>query len=305
MSTRRLVPAALASLVALVPLVVGLGSAGAKQAPSTRDVPKASKVIMFASDGMRPDLVDRYAKSGAMPTMRAVMREGSKGVNGLKQGFPPNTGVGWYTLATGTWPGEHGSTNNTFHRTGDLFTNRTSFATTGILQADTIQQAAERAGKTVVSVEWVGSRNIEPALSGPVVDFRGFYSDRGVLVNYDLPGQPALSNQFGVTYQRVTLTTATGYVGAPDVVQPGARAAAEGRRTRRSRRRRTSTASTTSTSTTRPTTARRTTTACMVIPAEAMKNAAAGGLEPRRERVGRGQGAARPARAPARRRAST
>ena len=222
MRNRRFVPAALASLIALVPLVVGLGSAGAREAPATsaRDVPKAQKVILFASDGLRPDMVDRYAKAGHMPTMRALMRNGSKGVNGLRQGFPPNTGVGWYTLATGTWPGEHGSTNNTFHRTGDLFTNRTSFATTGILQADTIQQAAERAGKTVVSVEWVGSRNIDPPLRGPVVDFRSFFSDRGVLVNYDLPGQPALSNQFGVTYQRVNLTTATGWSGVPTSYSP-------------------------------------------------------------------------------------
>ena len=32
---------------------------------------------------------------------------------------PPNTGAGWYTLATGAWPGVHGSTNNTFHKNGD------------------------------------------------------------------------------------------------------------------------------------------------------------------------------------------
>ena len=47
-----------------------------------------------------------------------------------------------------------------------------SFATTGILQADTALQAAERAGKEVVSVEWVGARGLNPALQGPVVDFR-------------------------------------------------------------------------------------------------------------------------------------
>ena len=103
-----------------------------------------------------------------MPTMNALMKQGVTGKNGLKQGFPPNTGVGWYTLSTGTWPGEHGSTNNTFHRIGEgNFNNSTSFATNGILQADHIGQAAERAGKTVVSVEWVGSRNLTAAAPGP------------------------------------------------------------------------------------------------------------------------------------------
>jgi hypothetical protein len=94
------------------------------------------------------------------------MASGVKGANGLLQGFPPNTGVGWYTLASGAWPGEHGSTNNTFHRTGEAnFNNRTAFSAPGILQA------AERAGKTVVAVEWVGARALVPALQGPVVAF--------------------------------------------------------------------------------------------------------------------------------------
>jgi len=42
-----------------------------------------NKVIMFASDGMRPDLVDRYAAAGAMPTMAGLMSSGVKGQNGL------------------------------------------------------------------------------------------------------------------------------------------------------------------------------------------------------------------------------
>lgn len=149
--------------------------------------PFAERVIFFSSDGMRPDLMERYAAEGAMPTYAALLRDGVKGDNGLIQAFPPNTGVGWNTLATGTWPGEHGSTNNTFHRVGEgNFNNRTSFATTGILQADTLPQAAERAGKTVVAVEWAGARTFVPALQGPVVDFRTFLSNRGILLNYDL-----------------------------------------------------------------------------------------------------------------------
>jgi 2',3'-cyclic-nucleotide 2'-phosphodiesterase (5'-nucleotidase family) len=157
---------------------------------------------MFAADGMRPDLMERYARKGLMPTYKELMRNGVRGRNGLVQGFPPNTGVGWYTLATGTWPGEHGSTNNTFHRTGTGFDTTTSFATPGILQADTALQAAERVGKKIAAVEWVGVRNLVPAIRGPVVDFRSFFSTRGILVNYDLAGQPGLSNGFGISYQR-------------------------------------------------------------------------------------------------------
>ncbi|HXF60230.1 MAG TPA: alkaline phosphatase family protein [Caldilineaceae bacterium] len=180
-----------------------------------------AKVIFFAADGMRPDLVDKYVAEGVLPTYADLIAKGVKGDNGMVQAFPPNTGVGWYTLATGAYPGEHGSTNNTFHRTGEgNFNNRTSFAAAGILQADTLQQAAERAGKTVVSVEWVGSRSLAPALQGPVVDFRTFFSDRGVLVNYDLPGQPAGANAFGVSYQRVDLDPAAGWTNVPASFSP-------------------------------------------------------------------------------------
>ena len=100
--------------------------------------------------------------------MRELLKPGVRARTACCRRFPPNTGVGWYTLATGTWPGEHGSTNNTFHRTGEgNFNNRTRSRRTAILQADTIAQAAERAGKTVVSVEWVGARASSPRCRGP------------------------------------------------------------------------------------------------------------------------------------------
>ena len=31
---------------------------------------------MFASDGMRPDLVEKYAAEGAMPTYKELMKDG-------------------------------------------------------------------------------------------------------------------------------------------------------------------------------------------------------------------------------------
>ena len=227
--TRRRTPARVLVAV-LAPLVLAaVVLTGGAIAASEAEAPLAEKMIMFAADGMRPDLVDKYAAQGAMPTMAELMADGVKGQNGLLQGFPPNTGVGWATLATGTWPGEHGSTNNTFFRQGESnFNNRTSFADTGVLQADTIAQAAERAGKTVVAMEWVAARSYVPALQGPVVDFRSFFSNRGVVVNYDLPGQPAGANAFGVSYQRTgaadnqtptynvpAVTDATGWTNVP------------------------------------------------------------------------------------------
>ena len=206
--------ALVAAVVSMVPAQAAKPQAAKPQAAAAAG--SAEKVILFASDGMRPDLMEGYAAEGFMPTYADLMANGVRGDNGLIQAFPPNTGVGWSTLATGTYPGEHGSMNNTFHRIGEgTFNNRTSFATTGLLQADTIQQAAERAGKKIASVEWVGSRTISPALAGPVIDFRNFFSTRGVLTFPSIPSEQAGATTFGLSYQVASFVPAAGWSNAP------------------------------------------------------------------------------------------
>ena len=107
--------------VVLALLVSLLPTTSAAAANISTGKPSAERVIFFAADGMRPDLMEKYVGEGIMPTYANLIAKGVKGENGLVQAFPPNTGVGWYTLATGAYPGEAGSTNNTFHRTGDDF----------------------------------------------------------------------------------------------------------------------------------------------------------------------------------------
>ncbi len=91
------------------------------------------------------------------------------------------------------------------------------------MQADTIQQAAERAGKKIASVEWVGSRTIAPALAGPVIDFRNFFSTRGVLTFPSIPSEQAGATTFGLSYQVASFVPAVGWSNAPtgdDSVSP-------------------------------------------------------------------------------------
>src|SRR6266508_3671025 len=159
MMLSRLGPAAAAVLLISLLATLGPGSAGASKSKTASPI-VSGKLLFYSSDGMRPDLMEQLAASGQMPTYASMIATGVHGANGLKQAFPPNTGVGWYTLMTGTWPSEHGSTNNTYHRTGEgNFNNRTSFSGAGTLQADTLAAAAERAGKKVAQVEWVGGAN--------------------------------------------------------------------------------------------------------------------------------------------------
>jgi Type I phosphodiesterase / nucleotide pyrophosphatase len=210
---RRLAgPAALAGFVLSMLVVLGAGgSAGALGAATAK--PSAAKVLFFSSDGMRPDLMESYATAGVMPTYKALMDAGVRGANGLLQAFPPNTGVGWYTLMTGTWPSEHGSTNNTFHRTGDAFANSTSFSGAGVLQADTLAAAAERADKKVAQVDWVGGR--QSGIAGPTVDFANFFSTRGVLAAPAVPEEQAGAAAFGISYQVASFGPASGWTNVP------------------------------------------------------------------------------------------
>ncbi len=220
MRRRHLHPFALLTTFALLGTLVSGVTAAAPVAAGSSATPHADSVVLFNADGMRPDLMQKYAAAGAMPTYASLMKTGVVGDNGMVQAFPPNTGVGWYTLGTGTYPGEFGSTNNTFFQVGGNFNNSTAAFTTGILQADTLPQAAERAHKKVVSVEWSGNRNLVPALQGPVVDYRSFFSARGILLNYDMPGQPAGANAFNVKYERVDLADASGWSNVPVSYSP-------------------------------------------------------------------------------------
>src|SRR5262249_39265151 len=157
----------------------------------------------------RPDVMQRYVNQGAMPTYASLIANGVKGDNGLLPAFPPNTGVGWDTLMTGTWPSDHGSTNNPYFRAGDTFSNRTPFSAAGTMQADTLAAAAERAGKTVAQVNWVGGAN--SGINGPTVDFATFYSNRGIVVPASVPADAAAAANFGVNYLPAAVSPAGGW----------------------------------------------------------------------------------------------
>ena len=166
-----------------------------------------------------------------MPTMGRFLGEGrTRPGMGLLTQAPPNTGAGWYSLATGAWPGVHGSTNNTFHINGQPFANRTAAFDPGVLQAESIAQSAERGGLKVAQVEWAGGRNA--TIQGPTIDFRSFFSGRGVATNFigtagdalfdDVPFIPSFGLQFDhpaghagqAPFPGAAPTPATGWTGA-------------------------------------------------------------------------------------------
>src|SRR3954471_23291045 len=182
-----------------------------------------SKLLFFTSDGMRQDAVERYADEGVVPGFRELLKHGAYASDhGLLTQAPPNTGAGWFTLATGAWPGVHGSTNNTFHINGSTFANsQAAFPSNGssILQAETLAQAAERGGKKVAQIEWAGGRSA--VINGPTVDYRSFFSGRGVATNYVSPEDNVpFATSLGVQFDQSQPTDATGWTNVPRSYSP-------------------------------------------------------------------------------------
>ena len=188
---RRLCVTICTAIIIAATTVPGPGAFATGQ-PRHHDGSRERPVLFFVADGMRQDLVEQFAQPwrNKVPAMAKLLKWGSSASGGgLLTEAPPNTGAGWYSLATGAWPGVTGSTNNTFHINGQPFANRTGAFDAGVLQAESIAQSAERGGKKVVQFEFAGGRGA--STQGPTVDFRSFLSGRGVATNYISPTDDA------------------------------------------------------------------------------------------------------------------
>ena len=187
---------ALASLLAFMFGAIGPVTAGA----DSNSKSLTDKVIFFAADGLRQDLIETYADQRLMPNMAELLKHGTKaGDNGLLTQAPTNTGAGWFSLTTGAWSGVHGSTNNTFAINGAPFANRTAAFDAGVPQAETLAQAAERGGRKVAQIEWAGGRS--GITSGPTIDYRSFLSGRGIATNFISPtDDPNFTASFGLQF---------------------------------------------------------------------------------------------------------
>ena len=145
-------------VLAVVGLLASSVAAPVVAKPPPGKGPASDSAVLFASDGMRQDLVEKYAAQGLMPTMASFLKHGAS--------------------ATGQRPADPGAAE---HRRRLVHARdrrvagrprldqqhvphqRQPFANThrrrsapGVLQAESIAQAAERGGMKVAQVEWAG-----------------------------------------------------------------------------------------------------------------------------------------------------
>ena len=165
-------------------LAVSVG-APAAAAPPGKGGNTAGKAVFFAADGMRQDIVEKYAAAGVMPTMKRVPEGRHEGVR--QRPADPGAAEHGRRLVHASRPArgrastDRPTTRST--RTGTRSaTARTAAFDPGVLQAESIAQSAERGGLKVAQVEWAGGRNA--SIQGPTIDFQGFFSGRGVATNF-------------------------------------------------------------------------------------------------------------------------
>ena len=139
------------------------------------------------------------------PTLKAT---GVSGDNGLLQAFPPNTGTGWAHprhrhLARRARLDQQHLPPRRRGRLRQLAPAPTSPASSRPTPSPRRPSGpARRSSPSSGSAPAATTRRCK----GPVVDFRTFFSDRGVLTNYDLPGsrpgpRPSASPTSGSTSQ--------------------------------------------------------------------------------------------------------
>jgi hypothetical protein len=187
------------------------------------------RVLVFVADGMRQDYMKEFAGSGKMPAYERLLKTGVDAGDGMIPPLPPNSGVAWTTLATGASPATTGITGNSFHDNNLPFTafGMSAWAA-GANKAETIAEAAEKAGLKVAALGWqtLQKSTIE---NGIVIDASPTWlTARGVVANYDVPLQYAdIRNPIDeyLTLGRVQLINATGWDNTPPSFSPAREAA--------------------------------------------------------------------------------
>jgi 2',3'-cyclic-nucleotide 2'-phosphodiesterase (5'-nucleotidase family) len=140
-------------------------TASATQDDATPVAATDTPLILAAVTGWDDATASSLLAAGRLPALQAMVEQGGSG----DMLSPGGTGPALTTLLTGAWPSEHGVISDTFYRTGSPeFAGVATWTDPGVVQADTLPLAAERAGKLVASVGWPGLDG-DAALQGPVI----------------------------------------------------------------------------------------------------------------------------------------
>lgn len=116
------------------------------------------KVAVIGLDCALPKLIEKHIKDGHLPTFKKLIEGGVFADNCLVP-YPTITPPNWASIATGAWPGTHNVTDFHYHELGTTPYNHNTFQSFGSqrLKAETIWDAADKAGKKCIVLNFPGS----------------------------------------------------------------------------------------------------------------------------------------------------
>ena len=180
--------------------------------------PTEKHALLFVTDGGRPDYFRELAAAGLLPAYARLEAEGAMGANGMLPQLPTSTRVGWQTISTGAWAGTHGALNNIYTRHGLGMGESSQPGIFAALEAETLPEAAERAGLKVLLYDWNSSD--QPAIAGPTVKYWRTFTRAGVAQNYDEPAVAQGAQAWGLMFDKLTLSPVSDGGNAPRSFSP-------------------------------------------------------------------------------------
>ena len=186
------------------------------------------RALWIGIDGLMPEMVEKFIAEGQMPNLARLV---AKGVYSPMLSSPPvDTPTNWTSLATGAWTGTHGINTFGVHFDGERFeemhlvnpsifpefVDRAPAYINQLCRAEYIWQAAERAGKHCILLNWPGSW---PPTSDTVVAMDGAGPYSSVLSRLSIPHTYATHDD-GKTVPLVVRQATASTAGASSIRPP-------------------------------------------------------------------------------------
>ena len=113
------------------------------------------KAVVIGLDAAVSSLVEEYLAAGKMPNLKRLIEEGV--YTRARSVFPGVTPINWATVSTGAYPGTHGITDFMVLEPGDPLDGGRDTFLGETYQAETLWQAASRAGHRVATLNFPGA----------------------------------------------------------------------------------------------------------------------------------------------------
>ena len=131
---------------------------------------RAKRVLLVGIDGCVRQLVEQHIAEGICPNFKRVFESGTKSLNSLCP-MPTITPPNWATIATGCYPITHQITDYWRHVPGtspNAANTEMNFSGERI-KAETIWEAAERAGRKSIVVNWPTSYGLNKRFKNSII----------------------------------------------------------------------------------------------------------------------------------------